>query len=287
MTAMRCARRTAERGAAAIALALALAACGSGPPPDPTQRSVAGFAQAGAKALARGDLAAARAQYTRGLAAAQAVEHFELAGAMLLNLALVEARAGELAAAHARVDPVLASERYGGTLRASAAVRKALLFADAPDLDAAARAADRADALCGPPCPHEATLADLRAHLALERGDAAGALALAQRAAKAAEAGGQEAELANALRLQGRALSRLGQADAAAARFADALALDRRLALPERIALDLVEAAEHERRRSRWAAARDFYERAVVVHRAAGQPREADRVQLRLDTLPR
>lgn len=286
---MPCARRPAERAAAAAALAItvALAACGSAPPPDPVQRSVTGFAQAGAKALARGDLAGARAQYGRGLAAAQAVEHFELAGAMLLNLALVEARAGDLAAAHARVDPVIASERYGRTLQASAAVRKALLHADAAEPDAALRNADRADTLCGTPCPHEATLGALRARIALERSDAAGALALAQRAARAAEGGGQDAELANAWRLQGRALSALGQGDAAAARFADALALDRRLALPERVALDLVEAAEHERRRGRAAAARDFYERAIVVQRAAGLPRDAERLQQRLDTLPR
>ncbi len=284
---MPCANRTAECRAAAAALVLALAGCSSVPTPDATQRSVAGFAQGGAKALARGDTVQARAQYERAMAAAQSVENFELAGAMLLNLALVDARAGDLPAAHARVDRVLASEHYGRTLQAGAAVRKALLLADAADLDATTRAADRAEVLCGVPCPHEAVLADLRAHVALERGDAAGAMAFAQRAAKAAEGNGQQAELANALRLQGRAQSRLGQAEPAAASFAAALAIDRRLGLPERIALDLVEAADHEHRRAQWAPARDFYERAVTVYRASGRTQAADAVQRKLDALPR
>jgi len=94
-------------------------------------------------------------------------------------------------------------------------------------------------------------------------------------------------EQANALRLQGRAQSRLGQADAAAASFAAALAIDRRLGLPERIALDLVEAADNEQRRAQWAPARDFYERAVAVYRAAGQAQAAEAVQRKLDALPR
>jgi Tfp pilus assembly protein PilF len=110
---------------------------------------------------------------------------------------------------------------------------------------------------------------------------------LAQRAAQAAAGNGQDAEQANALRLQGRAQSRLGQADAAAASFAAALALDRQAGLPERIALDLLEAAEHERRRSQFGPARDFYERAATVYRASGQPQVADMVQRRLDELPR
>ncbi|MDE2452874.1 MAG: hypothetical protein KGL43_04715, partial [Burkholderiales bacterium] len=81
---------------------------------------------------------------------------------------------------------------------------------------------------------------------------------------------GQSGEQANALRLLGRARSQAGQADAAADALAQALAIDRRLGLPQRIGLDLGAAAENERGRGRIDAARDFYERAATVYEASG-----------------
>ena len=294
MTRLHCeSRRRAEllrraAGAAAWCLAAAgLPGCGSAPPVlNPAQQGATSASQAAARLLARGDTAQALAQYERALAAAESVEDFALAGATLLNLALLHGRSGELAAGHARLDRILASpQRYGTALQARAATRKALLYLDAPDLDAALAWADKAQAACMAPCELGAVLADLRAHVALQRGDFALAAQLATMAAQLAVQAGQAAEQANALRLQGRAGSRLGQTGEAAAALAQALAIDQRLGLPERVALDLLYAGENEERRGNTAAAREFYERALVVCQAAGLAPAAEALRTRLAAL--
>jgi len=271
---------------AALCGALWLAACGSpaGPPQNPAQRNASTLAQAGARAWARGDATQAAALYERALSAAESVEDFELAGAMLLNLALVQGAGGDLAGAQARVDRIVAApQRYGAPLVARASARKALLYLDAPDLDAALDWTERAQAACAAPCALDATLANLRAHVALQRGDAPAALQWAtQGVARADEHG---AERANALRLSGQAQRQLGQHDAASGAFAQALAIDRQLGLSERVALDLLGAADNEAARGAAAAAREFYQRALDVYSAAGNVRAADGVRQRLAAL--
>ncbi len=153
-----------------------------------------------------------------------------------------------------------------------------------PDLDAALTWAEPRTSRLRTPCPLDATLSNLRAHVALQRGDANGALQWATRAA--AQADEQSAERANALRLSGRAQRQLGQGDAAAAALAQALAIDRKLGLSDRVALDLIDAAENEAARGNAAAAREFYERALDVYQAAGNAQAADGVRQRLAALP-
>ena len=280
----RCAISGTVRGVA-VGLIVSLAGCGSAPAPrvNAAQHSAAALSQGAAKALARGDLALARAQYEGALAAAESVEDFDLAGAALLNLALVHQRSGELAAGHARVDRILAApQRYGSALHARAAARKALLLLDSAERDAALRWADAAQADCAAPCELDATLDNLRAHIALERGDAAAAATLASRAASIAGPAAQPAEQANALRLLGRAQTRQGDSAGAAAALAQALALDRQLGLPERLGLDLLYAGDNELSRRQFAAAREYFERAIDVFQAAGLTKSAELARARL-----
>jgi len=277
------------RGAVAMVwLLFGLAACtATGPAPNAAQQSATSLSQSAARALARGDTAQSLAHYESALAAAESVEDFELSGAALLNLALVHSRSGDLAAAHARVDRILAASlRYPPAMRARAAARKALLYLDAADPTSALRWADTAQAGCPAPCELAAALAGVRAHVALQRGELAAAAAHAEHAAKMASESGQPAEQANALRLLGRARARNGEADAAAAVLAQALAIDQRLGLPERIALDLLYAGDNEHGRLQIAAAREFYERALTVYLAAGQHRAAESARGRLAALP-
>lgn len=279
-------RRPAWAGLGALSI-LALAGCASAPQPSNPARQVAiNLSQVAARALARGDLATARGQYESALAAAESVEDFALAGATLLNLALVQSRSADLGGAHARLDRLLAApQRFGAALHAAAAARKALLLLDQPDLDAASTWASTALATCPAPCEWAAALANLRAHVALQRGDATTALAQALQAGERAQAAGQTAEQANALRLQGRARTRSGQADAAAAALAGALVLDQRLGLSERVALDLIFAGENELSRAQTAAAREFFDRAATVYQAAGRRQAADAVRARMAAL--
>lgn len=271
----------------ALAAGLVLGGCGSAPPPPSAALQAATVSsQSAARAWARGDLALARTLYERALAGAESIEDFPLAGATLLNLALVQSRAGDAAGAMARVDRLLAApQRYGASLQAAAATRKALLLLDAPDLDAALDWAGRAEAVCAAPCAQAAALANLRAHVAWQRADTAGSARLAEQALAAATQQAQAAEQANALRQLGRARGALGLAGQAAADVAQALAIDQRLGLPERVALDLVTAAEIERQRGRVAAAREFYDRARVVYLAAGQAASAEAVRAKAAAL--
>lgn len=271
----------------ATALVAGLVACAAAPPaPNPAQQSAQNASQAAARALARGDLPQARSQYEAALLAAESVEDFQLAGAALLNLALVHARAADLTGGHARLDRMLAApQRYGPAMVARASTRKALLYLDAPDLEAALTWADAAEAACTAPCELGASLANLRAHVALQRGDAALAAQWAGRAVALATEPVAAAEQANAMRLLGRARSQLKLHDEAGQSLAQALAIDQRLGLPERVALDLVDAAENEQARGRTAAAREFFERALVVYQAMGQRAATDRLRARLAAL--
>lgn len=255
-----------------LGLCVWLAACSSSPPKpmNAAQTATQAQSQNGGRALRRGDLDGALAAYTEALAAADSVEDFSAAGTQLLNLALVYARLGQASAAHARLDRILnAPQRYNDALQGQAAARKALLLLDAGSHGIALHWADRAQAHCPEPCPLTPAMTNLRAFIALERSELQRAAGMATRAAELAEDHKLPAERANALRLQGRAQTRLGQTEPAATALAQALAIDRELGLPERIALDLMYAGENEERRGDTAAAREFFERALQVSTAA------------------
>jgi tetratricopeptide (TPR) repeat protein len=262
--------------AVVAALACGLIGACSAPPGRPAnaaQASAQAASQNGARALRRGDLPAALAAYGEALAAAESVEDFDAGGTSLLNLALVHARLGQVEAAQARLDRIVnAPQRYSDTLQGQAAARKALLLLDSGSHGTAMHWADRAQAHCPEPCSLTPAMTNLRAYVALERGEAQRAAGMAARAAELAAAAGLAAEQANALRLQGRAQTQLGNAAGAAQALARALTLDRELGLPERIALDLLYAGENEVRRGDAAAARDFFERAIQVSQAAKLP---------------
>jgi tetratricopeptide (TPR) repeat protein len=166
--------------------------------------------------------------------------------------------------------------------QSQAAARKALLYLDSGAHGTAMRWADRAQAGCPEPCSLTPAMTNVRAYIALERGDFQRAAGMAARAAELAAAAGLTAEQANSLRLQGRAETRLGNTTPAAEVLARALQIDRELGLPERIALDLMHSGENEERRGQMAAAREFYERALQVSVAAGILKLADELRARL-----
>jgi hypothetical protein len=252
---------------------IGLVACTTPKTPPESALHLQGVAlqMAGTRALQRGELAAARTAYLAALAAAESIEDFSAAGSALLNLAVVQARLGQRADAHERLNRLLQSPlRFPAALQHQAAARKALLWVDEGANAEALRWADAAEAGCAAPCPVAPAMDNLRAHLALGRGDAPAAAAAAQRAAAAAAVLALPAEQANALRLAGRAALVQGDADAAATVLAQALKIDQALGLPERIALDLQFAAQAEVLRGQAAAAREFYARAAVVREALG-----------------
>jgi tetratricopeptide (TPR) repeat protein len=266
-----------------------LAGCGNSPvvQSNAAQQSAQSLGQQAARALARGGLDEALSLYSRALAAAESVEDFDSAGATLLNLALLHGRRGELPAAHARVDRILAApQRYSAPLQHRAAARKALLHLDQNEPDSALRFATQVLAQCAAPCDVAAAMANLHSFIAWQRGDSAAAAARASQALQLATQADQPAEVANAQRQLGRALLQQGLTDEAATALAAALAIDQKLGLPERIGLDLLLAGDTALRRSQRAAAREFYERAAVVYQAAGLAQAVADARARLAALP-
>lgn len=263
-------------------------ACSAPPskPSSPVQTQLQVQNQNGARAWRRGDLAAALAAYSDALTAAESVEDFDAAGAALLNLAAVQGRLGQADAAQTRLDRIVnAPQHYGALLQGQAAARKALLYVDQADHASALRWAERAELNCPEPCMLAPAMGNLRAGVAFQSGESRRAADLAVRAAELATRAGLSAEQANGLRLAGRAETRLGNTSQAATWLALALQIDRDLGLPERIALDLQSSGENEERRGQAAAARDFYERALVVVQASGDSPAAQVLRARLAAL--
>ncbi len=284
-------RRPALAPVIACVLGLAVVAgCGGAPPRRDSARlqSATTLSSDAARAVSRGDARRALPLYEQVLALAESLDDQSLVGATLLNLSQVQLLTGDRAGADARLDRVLRTpERFGRTIVANAAARKAALAVARRDEPDAERWMREAQAQCETPCAIAPQLANLRAQLAYARGDDAEAIALATRAADDAARLGLPAEQASAWRWQARALMRTGRTSEAAQRLAMALEADRTLGVPARIAEDLVHAADNERARGRPDAEREFLERALDVYAASGDEQGKRVVQSRLQALAR
>ena len=274
----------------ALITCLLIGGCGStaSRPPSPALEAARAQNEAGTRALDTGNAAGALALYRESLASAQSIEDYDLAGANLLNIALIHAQLGQWADAHGAVDRLIATpQRFGASHGARAAARKALIHLDEGNAPAALRWADTAERDCVAPCTFLAALENLRAHLALEQGQTDIAIRHSTRAAELAASPTLESERAGAWRLQGRAFTRTGRTSEASQVLTNALELDRRLGLNPAIALDLVYLGDNQARSGAAAEARAFYERAMDVYAAASNSRGVDAVRLRVDALPR
>ncbi|MGH8703497.1 MAG: hypothetical protein ACREVR_20285 [Burkholderiales bacterium] len=259
-----------------LCLALGLAACGSAPPAQSDAESrrerLVDLNDRAQRAVARGDLRRAAALYREALRIAESFEDFRSIGVNTLNLAAVDQALGDPEAAHHALERVLAAPaRFEGPLVAQAAGLKASLALQARELGAAEGWLKRAEGECKPPaCRIQTALLVLRAQLALESGAAGESRSQAARALAASRAENNREEEANALRVDGRAAAAQGAHVEAVALLNQALAIDKQLALPYKIGLDLMALAETELARGDRQAARDYAQRAIGVSRAAG-----------------
>lgn len=254
---------------------LAVAGCGSAPPQSPADVRRDRMVETGdraQRAVARGELERAAMLYAEALRQAESIEDFGATGLYALNLAAVRQALGEADAADRALAKVLdAPRRHDGARLAEAAGRRAQLALDAGRLDATEAWLERAERECGAPaCGARTALLGLRGRLVLERGSAEEARQYAKRALDASRADANREEEANALRLDGRAAARLGHAGEAEKQLNQALDIDKELALPRKIAQDLLELAEAALLRGDRAVASEYGDRALEVSRAAG-----------------
>jgi tetratricopeptide (TPR) repeat protein len=263
--------------AAALALAL-LGACVAPPPASPPASGEAAVIEVNRRAdayLRSGDLEGAARQYREAVRVARSVEDAEGIAANAINLSIVYQRLGRPEDARASLAPLLERDQLGFSSErmAQAALRRAVLDLEERRFTAAGEWLERAAGYCGRGCGVSAAIQNVRGQLALEAGRLDQAAASAKTALAASRASGDQAETANALRLLGAVAIRNGDAGGASATLGEALAIDRELALPRKIYLDLIALGRASALRGDRAAARSFYERARAVSEA---DRDAD-----------
>jgi tetratricopeptide (TPR) repeat protein len=259
-----------------VALALAaVAGCGQAPKAAATSTAArqAAALEANRKGEAyvrHGELENAARSYAEALRLSQSLEDPEGIAANAINLSIVRQRQGRFADARAALAPVMAQGnlRFSPVRLTEAALRHALLDLDERKFGAAEDWVAKASGHCGERCALTGAIHNVRAQLALQAGRVEEAAAAARSAYDASRAAGDRAELANALRLLG--ISSLHRGDAAAARthLEQALALDREIGAPRKIALDLLALGRAAALAGETDAARAYYTRAMAVSQA-------------------
>lgn len=255
-----------------LPLLLALAACASPPKPvdPPLLKSALEAESDGARRYQRGDLTVAERRFTEAMRRFASIDDVPGSARNRLHLTRVKLAQGRVDVALELLDgmpPALAQDLDVLLLRG-----QAMLAADR-GIDAG-RALELAAGLCGANCAAAASLEILRGRASLRRGDAEAARAHAERSVALLRERDEPHELGNAWRLL--AAARLAAGDVAALAAAQAaLDIDRRLALPEKIARDWLLVGDIHRRfaPAQPAASNDAriaYARALEIGEAAG-----------------
>jgi tetratricopeptide (TPR) repeat protein len=269
------------RAALMLCLAVGIAACGSAPPQsdaDLRRERMIELNDRARAAVGRGELRRAVVYYREALRIAESIEDFRTIGLNTLNLAAVYQALGELEPAHRALERLLAAPaRFDSAVIGEAEGRTSYLALQAGQLDIAEQWLLRSEKNCqAPGCRRDTALVSLRALLTLERGAPGEARKLAARALAASRAQGNREEEANALRIDGRAAAAMGELVAARAVLDQALNIDKQLALPHKIGLDLLALAEAELAGGRREAASDYARRALDVSRAIGNRQQQE-----------
>lgn len=255
-----------------LVLALALAGCASEPKPanPPRLKGALEAESEGAKRFQRGDFTLAERRFAEAATLFASID--DDAGRHRNHLHLVRVHL-----AQGRADAAL---RLLEALPVEAAPVESLVLKGQALLalgraDDAARVLGAAGQACAAPCGIDASLAILLGRVALARDDGAAAMNQAERALHLLRDRNEPNETGNAWRLL--AAARLARDDPAALAAAEAaLDIDRRLALPEKIARDWLLIGDIHRRAARGGVsaaieqAAKAYRKARSVATAAG-----------------
>ena len=251
------------------ALLAGLAACSSAPPPRPPaalERANAADKEAH-RAMRDGDLAVARNLFELTLRLQQSQDNLPGVATAAINLAVVYHRLGNDDLALRLLDAIFNDTLtpYPAELRAAAAFRKAVILVDSGNKEAAA-ALENAAKSCSGSCEFVPGIHNLRARMALGKGDYAAVRKLSKDAADAA--GDHKDELANAKRYAATAEAALGQHNQALEHYLAALELDKQLGIGGRIAEDLDGIAKALAQLGRKDESAAYAHRAAAAHDA-------------------
>lgn len=257
-----------------VVAGLALLAACAQQPGKPLAARQAGAIEANRSAelhFRSGDFEGAVRQYQEALRIARSVEDIDGIAANAISLSIAYQRLGKHAEARTSLAPVLGHSRlsFPPARLAQAALRRAVLDFDQQRHAEAAEWIEKAAAWCGRQgCALSGAIDNVRGQIALEQGRTDTAGASARAALEASRGSGDRVEAANAMRLLGNVAIRAGDAAAALTALTEALAIDRELALPRKIYLDLVGLGRASALGSERARARTYYERALAVSEA-------------------
>jgi len=281
-----------ERALVALGTLLLCAGCVTVPVPDvpqpPVQSRIADANARAATLVRAGDDAGAARHYEEALRLARSIEDADAIAAGAINLSIVHQRLGRDAAAREFLSVVLDEKHlsFPERRRLQAELRCAILDLASRDAGGAAAWAQRARERCERlACDLAAAILNVQALIALDTGRPEEGARLAQSAGAAARSRGDRAEEANALRTIGRARAALGDPAGSIQPLEAALALDRELADPRKILVDLVELGQASLAKGDRDAARAYFERALTVGRAARDARSVEDIGGRLRLL--
>ncbi len=266
--------RPALRLTAAGLLTAALTACGGARPyVSPVHQRGLDLNRKAAAAASEGQYDAAVNLYRQALEVSRSIENVEAMAANLLGLAAVQRSAGRRDESSKSLEEIMAAGpvAYPDGLRAEAALIKSLLFLDAGDRLQGGEWAGRAMALCrASSCGREGRIGNVMALAAIMGGDAAAARTLAQEALGKNRAAADLEESANSLRLMAQAEEAQGRFDDAAGHFGEAMVIDKKLGLPDKLAADLMGLGRSRLGLDSREEALAFFRRAFSVCRASG-----------------
>jgi tetratricopeptide (TPR) repeat protein len=257
----------------ALLAALAVLGCAQ-PPKAPNtaarQQAALDANRKGEAYVRHGELESAARSYAEALRLSQSLEDAEGIAANAINLSIVRQRQGRFADARASLGAVQdkSNLRFSSARLAEVALRHALLDMDDRDFAAAGEWLKKGDGYCVQRCPVAGAIHNVRAQLALQAGRVDEAAAAARAGHDASRSAADRIELANALRLLGFVALRSENPAAARAHLEEALAIDREIGAPRKIALDLLALGRAAALGGEREAARAYYTRALAVSEA-------------------
>lgn len=257
-----------------LVLLFIVSATGCSAPPKPStaarQEAALEANRKGEAYVRHGELENAARSYREALRFSQALEDAEGIAANAINLSIVRQRQGRFAEARASLAAVLDQRnlKFSNARLAEVSLRQALLDLDEKNLAGADDWMAKATAHCAERCPAGAAIHNVRAQLALQAGRTDAAFLAARSAHDASLASGDQVEQANALRLLGIVGLKNGEAASARQHLEQALAIDRELGAPRKIALDLLALGQAAALGGDRESARAYYARALAVGEA-------------------
>lgn len=255
--------------------ALLLTACvsASAPPRPATEEAAIAWNRRGQEAFNRGDWRDALAAHEQALRQYASIENADGIAMESLNVATVQYRLGDVAAANAMLGRLLDenSSIVPSHYRAEAAYRRALIDFDSGDTASASTWLERATSHCASSaCDAVGRLHNLRARAALARADLDVAEIEARRGLEINRGRSDTAEQANSLRLLAQTNMHRGLAPQSYVYYEQALVLDKHIGEPRKIGLDLLGLANSLAAQKRHDEAAAYFRRAADVARSSG-----------------